>query len=251
MYLQYSRTGFSFASPSGQYAFFICARPLPLSSTKIAVSGLDFGHLHRDSHARQHPSRPSAARSTHEHVVADDDRLREPSVGASSRANTLTFRWSMRAGRRRFQVEDVRGLHARVQDLAGLQGVVLRATHDLRRPQDALQRRSRRDFHDELPVLIILDKSLAQTNLTCWQVHAARFPDLDEVLPRRLDLLEVAAELVVRPRVPVRDEHGEVRAGLRHPVHVDCAQHGLRDMDFPEGSKPSYATNECFSLRSS
>jgi hypothetical protein len=70
-------------------------------------------------------------------------------------------------------------------------------------------------------------------NSDLGEVHAGGAPDLDEVLPRDLDALEVAAHLVVGPGVPIGHEHLEAEPGLDHLVDVDGPHDALRDVGCP------------------
>jgi len=131
----------------------------------------------------------------------------------------------------RAQEEDVGALHEWVQDLRTGQ-LVLGACHDHTALLDAVEVEAARDVEHLGPVARRLRADLvrAPEELDALHVHARRLPHLDQVLADGLDLMQVAAHLVVHEREPVGDPEDERAADRRQLVHVDGLVQPLCDV---------------------
>mmetsp|Transcript_861 Transcript_861/g.2071 ORF Transcript_861/g.2071 Transcript_861/m.2071 type:complete len:375 (-) Transcript_861:248-1372(-) len=130
--------------------------------------------------------------------------------------------------------EDVGALHERVQDLSGSE-LVLEAPHDLAALLDTRQRRATRDVERLRPVAhgLARDVIRAPHELHTLHVHPCCLPDLHKVLPNNLDLLEVAAHLVVHQRKPVSNPEDKGPPSPCALVDVHGLEHPLRDVHAP------------------
>jgi hypothetical protein len=131
--------------------------------------------------------------------------------------------------------EDIGALHARVKNLASGHFVALFPAHDGATARDSIQSVAARDVHNQRPVLrgTTIDLLRAPQKLHVSKVHAGRLPDLDHVASHGLNLLQVAAHLVVELREPIRNPELEAASGFREFVNIDHFHDALGDVHPP------------------
>mmetsp|Transcript_17078 Transcript_17078/g.41991 ORF Transcript_17078/g.41991 Transcript_17078/m.41991 type:complete len:351 (+) Transcript_17078:1159-2211(+) len=180
-----------------------------------------------------------------QHVVAEDHRLvlALDVVAVLARQHVHLALIHAELADVRLEEEDVGALHDGVEDLRRRQVVRLAAAHDLRAAQDARQLVAARDVQHQRPVLVapLVDLLGGPDELHAAQVHAHRLPHLHHVLAHLLDLLQVAAHLVVHQREPVCDPELEVAARLGELVDVEALHHPLRDVHAARRLEPVVA----------
>ena len=148
----------------------------------------------------------------------------------------------------RVQVEHVRALHAGVHDLRRGLVVALGAAHDLAAPLHARNVVGARHIHDAQPVVggVLVDLVRGPQKSHVLHIHSYRLPDLDEVLAHGLDLVQIAAHLVVQQRKPVRHPKHKHAARTRQTVHVHRLQNALGQVHTTARLEAVVADRTCF-----
>ena len=130
---------------------------------------------------------------SHEHVVRQDDGLvlALDVVAVLSREHIHLALIHPELADVRLEKEDVRALHARVENLRRRQLVALASPHDLRAPQNPRELILTRDIQHQRPVFIrlLVDLFARPHEFDVVQIHPNRLPHLDHVFPNFLNLL--------------------------------------------------------------